>query len=91
MKKIYTYKSRVNALLSIQLYKGNGSLDLRMVSNLSPDTKDLFPRVNLDCERHARFAGEFIKDHATDETLEWLKKFTTILAEVVNDDSSNKA
>lgn len=78
----YPYKARQNALLSIQLYEGQGPIDLKMVSNLSNESNKLFPAANLDLDakRHGKFAAEFIHKHADGNTLIWLNKFINNMA-----------
>lgn len=74
----YPYKARQNALLSLQIYEGQGPLDIKMVSNMSDETDKLFPDPNVydfDAKRHGRFAADFIGDHADGKTLAWLKVF----------------
>lgn len=84
-KKLYTYKARQNALLSIQLYKGSSdSLDLRVVANLPEHIQWLFPDSDFDAERHGKFAAEFVKQHANGRDLRWIKWFVDNLNKSLN-------
>lgn len=70
----YPYKAKQNAIFSIQLYEGNGPIDLLVTSNLTAFDKH-FHMPSLDAERHGREVTKSIIQYADGDTLKWLRVF----------------